>query len=221
MNCSICFENFDDEKPERKPCNINPCGHCFCSNCLNYLSSNTCPKCRRPFTSKSLNWALLQVISEKKQEKMNSSEFDLFFSFQFNLKDDVKKFIQKLKSNRDFDKNVKIYLDDGEIDKTNNSALTEKTTKMIKSAKVFISFLTIEYAESINCIKELEYAHNMDKEMLGIFIDEINIDIHRFDRNNKVICFDQNNSNNSNNWFEVNFDSIVKKIKDNLKVFKF
>lgn len=42
--CAICFEIMLDK--EHEPMMIVPCGHCFCRNCLQLLTTQKCPTCR-------------------------------------------------------------------------------------------------------------------------------------------------------------------------------
>lgn len=63
MNCQICFENYNDSKT--KPYSITPCGHTFCSKCLDNLmitDAAKCPKCRIQIKGKIMNFAILDVI---------------------------------------------------------------------------------------------------------------------------------------------------------------
>jgi hypothetical protein len=224
MDCSVCFETFDDEIDERRPYLINPCGHCFCLNCLNGFNPPNCPNCRRKIENKICNWQLIDLIAEskakRKQEKMNSFNFDLFISFQFDFKDQAKIFNEKINVN----KSIKIYKDASEIDKTNQLALTEKTIKIIRHSKVFVCLLTEKYVKSINCIREFEYAHSINKKILLICIDKINLDqlndIFSFNYHETINCFvDQKNYlNNKNDWFIQKFDSILRSIENKLKV---
>ncbi|KAG8697766.1 hypothetical protein FRC08_006336 [Ceratobasidium sp. 394] len=51
QECSICFEDFDNE---RNPHSI-PCGHVFCRPCLESLASTpSCPNCRTSYTPDSI-----------------------------------------------------------------------------------------------------------------------------------------------------------------------
>ena len=50
--CPVCFEDLQD-LPSGIDVLVTPCGHLFCSNCLNQHleNSNTCPTCRKPIQS--------------------------------------------------------------------------------------------------------------------------------------------------------------------------
>ena len=61
MECSICFNKYDNVK--RKPYILNPCGHCFCLECLNQLpNKNICPNDRGRIESKIFNRAVIEII---------------------------------------------------------------------------------------------------------------------------------------------------------------
>ncbi len=225
MDCSVCLENFDDEIVERRPYLINPCGHCFCLSCLQSFNPPNCPKCRAFIENKVCNWQLVDVISEnkakKQREKINSFDFDLFISFQFDFKHQAKIFHEKLEiacfhSNKE----IKLYRDEFEIDKSNHSALTEKIVKKIKNCRIFVCFLTKKYIESVNCIKEFEFAHSIGKKVLPICIEKIDIDqlnLLSIYNHKTINCFDQTNYNTID-WLNLKFDSILRSIQSKLKV---
>ena len=226
MDCSVCLESFDDEIISKRPFLINPCGHCFCSDCLNGLGSQKCPICRVNIESKICNWQLINLITERKaqlkQEKLNSIDnIDLFVSFQWDLREQIKEFQEKLNIYCcHYNKDIRIYRNEAKSDPSNNSALNEKTLKIIKSSKLFVCFLTNKYVKSINCVKELTFAHSIGKRILPIYIENIDtnqIYLLSFYLNDKVICFDQNNNNSR--WLNEYFDLIIKKITDILKVY--
>ena len=227
MDCSICFERFDDEIISNRPYLINPCGHCFCSSCLNDLSLQTCPICRVNIESKICNWQLIELITESKsksklkEEILNSVDnIDLFVSFQWDLKDQIKEFQEKLNIYCcHYNTEIRMYRNEDKADPSNNSALNEKTLKIIKSSKLFVCFLTNKFIKSINCVKELTFAHSIGKRILPIYIENIDTNqIHLISiyLNDKINCFDQNHS--GNNWLNEYFDLIIKKITDILKV---
>lgn len=69
LECSICFDYFDDF--ERLPKILDNCGHTFCYSCLDdWLSSDeSCPMCRLPVDSTQeipTNLELLAVFEQKK-----------------------------------------------------------------------------------------------------------------------------------------------------------
>jgi len=222
MDCSICFECFDDEIIQQRPYLIVPCGHCLCFECSERLNSNNCPKCRGIINEKILNRHVMDLISEKKSQlsqiKSNSNDFDVFISFQWDLSDQVKSFHEKLNNQN----NIKTYRNVIQYDNNNQPGLAEKTVQIIKSSKIFICFLTKKYVETVNCMKELTYAHSIGKRVLPIYIENIDIkDIHLLSsyENYKLVCFDPNNNQiNNKNWLNQHFNSIMNKVNDNFKV---
>lgn len=71
MECSVCFERFDQEV--RRP-KVLPCGHTFCLHCLQTPSfGSACPQDRRAFRRDQLinipdNFALLADMSNRAEE---------------------------------------------------------------------------------------------------------------------------------------------------------
>ena len=66
MDCSVCLESFDDEINSKRPYLINPCGHCFCSDCLTRWNKRICPQCRGKIESITCNRPLIESITERK-----------------------------------------------------------------------------------------------------------------------------------------------------------
>ncbi|KAG2393071.1 hypothetical protein C9374_009648 [Naegleria lovaniensis] len=82
--CAICFELMLDK--EHEPMMIVPCGHCFCRNCLQLLTTQKCPTCRSRINSLAVNFALKQVISSyndlKAQKEKKKQEMQTFIEKQ-------------------------------------------------------------------------------------------------------------------------------------------
>lgn len=69
--CPICYELM--LAPKRAPCLLFPCGHTFCSSCLQrstqqtstqsrHVPTSLCPYCREPVEKQAVNVALQQLI---------------------------------------------------------------------------------------------------------------------------------------------------------------
>nr|CAG4707785.1 unnamed protein product [Naegleria fowleri] len=82
--CAICFEIMLDK--EHEPMMIVPCGHCFCRNCLQLLTTQKCPTCRSKIKSLAVNFALKQVINSyndlKMQKEKKKQEMQIFIEKQ-------------------------------------------------------------------------------------------------------------------------------------------
>ncbi|KAF7291630.1 RING-type domain-containing protein [Mycena chlorophos] len=50
-SCDVCLEPFTEN--DKAPCSI-PCGHVFCSTCLQSVERPTCPLCRQPFQARHI-----------------------------------------------------------------------------------------------------------------------------------------------------------------------
>lgn len=58
--CEICLNNYDTIG--RKPYSLVPCGHTFCLDCMNKITSNLCPTCRSPFEGRIPNWEITRRL---------------------------------------------------------------------------------------------------------------------------------------------------------------
>jgi hypothetical protein len=101
MECSICTEDFEETELKR-PFTLSPCGHCFCMGCLNRLTLNRCPECRRFIEQKTLNRGLLSLIEKN---KATSTKMPKLFDTLLNEVDDLKAQLKqsldkKLKDNK-------------------------------------------------------------------------------------------------------------------------
>ena len=70
--CSVCLETYHRDTNPAHSC--NPCGHVACHPCLtNWFCTNrrTCPECRTPVTSTTINRALMEMI-ERSDSDQNS-----------------------------------------------------------------------------------------------------------------------------------------------------
>ena len=60
MNCSICFEKYDNYK--RPPHTLYPCSHTICLNCLINLPQRACPSCRSSISDNKPNYGLIDLL---------------------------------------------------------------------------------------------------------------------------------------------------------------
>jgi hypothetical protein len=74
MECSICQENYNQR--DRKPYLINPCGHCFCSTCLNSFQNNLCPNRRGVIGGKIINRPLLDLLDENERKVITTAHLN-------------------------------------------------------------------------------------------------------------------------------------------------
>lgn len=59
--CEICLINYDTMS--HKPYSLVPCGHTYCIECLNKMTSNSCPSCRCLFQNKIPNWEISKRLN--------------------------------------------------------------------------------------------------------------------------------------------------------------
>lgn len=66
MECKICFQEYDQNK--YTPMILN-CGHTVCIDCTYRLTNNKCPFCKNIINNTSKNYSLIDIISEKNNNK--------------------------------------------------------------------------------------------------------------------------------------------------------
>ncbi len=93
--------------------------------------------------------------------------FDVFISYNWGIKQQVKKLYDILTS-----LNYKVWLDDTELN-AGSSPLTTELALAIKNSKVILSCITKDYCKSFNCNREIEYASNTKKQIIVLMIEEI------------------------------------------------
>ncbi|CAF0911769.1 unnamed protein product [Brachionus calyciflorus] len=138
-------------------------------------------------------------------------EFDVFISYNWDTKDKVKKLHEKLKN-----EGLKVWRDDTEMEH-NNSPLTEQLAQAIKKSKIFLSCITQKYSESKNCKLEFQYANDINKIVVILFLDRLKIEElggigFVMSGLVRINCY-----KHPDTWFDEDFDEILKSINQNLK----
>jgi hypothetical protein len=93
--------------------------------------------------------------------------FDVFISYNWEIKEQVRKLYQVLTS-----LNYKVWFDERGSN-AGSSPLTTELATAIKNSKVILSCLTTEYCKSYNCNLEVEYASAKKKQMITLMIERI------------------------------------------------
>ncbi len=93
--------------------------------------------------------------------------YDVFISYNWEIKDQVKKLYQVLTS-----LNYKVWMDQTDLN-ADSSPLTAELATAIKNSKVFLSCITKVYCRSFNCNREIEYASAKNKQMITLMIENI------------------------------------------------
>ena len=93
--------------------------------------------------------------------------FDVFISYNWGIKQQVKKLYDILTS-----LNYKVWLDERELNAGSN-ALTAELATAIKNSKVILSCITTDYCRSFNCNREIEYASNTKKQIIVLMIERL------------------------------------------------
>ena len=97
-------------------------------------------------------------------------DFDIFISYNWSIHDKVKELDEKLKSI-----GFKVFTVEKELE-NNEKPLSNKQALAIKKSKIIICCITKKYCESYNCNLEIDYANSLDKRMIILMIEKINIE---------------------------------------------
>ena len=101
------------------------------------------------------------------KDRYNVKMFDVFISYNWGIKKQVKQLYDVLKS-----LNYKVWMDEAELSAGSN-ALTSELATAIKNSKVILSCITTDYCRSFNCNLELEYASAKKKQIITLMIERI------------------------------------------------
>jgi hypothetical protein len=93
--------------------------------------------------------------------------FDVFISYNSDIKKQVKQLDEVLKS-----LNYKVWLDERELS-ADSSPLAAELAMAIRDSKVILSCITKDYCASFNCNLEIEYATAKKKQIITLMIEEI------------------------------------------------
>ena len=140
-----------------------------------------------------------------------SQDKDVFISYQWDIKDQVAELCNKL------EEDFIIWRDDTSM-RHNNQTLNEQLAIAIKKSKIVICFLTQKYYMSTNCKREIQFASEINKKIIVIFVERL--DIEKLEGIGFLIsglvrinCY-----HNQNDWQVKKLDEIHKSIQDNLEV---
>ena len=93
--------------------------------------------------------------------------YDVFISYNWEIKDQVQKLYQVLTS-----LNYKVWMDQTDLN-AGSSPLTAELALAIKNSKLILSCLTKDYCKSYNCNLEVEYASAKKKQIITLMIERI------------------------------------------------
>ena len=96
-----------------------------------------------------------------------NEEKDVFISYNWNVKNEVKYLDKKLSES-----GLKVWLDEKEL-QTNDMPLTVQLANGIKKSKIIVCCITKEYCKSFNCNLEFEYANTLAKPTIVLMIDDL------------------------------------------------
>jgi tetratricopeptide (TPR) repeat protein len=97
-----------------------------------------------------------------------NSSFDIFISYNWEIKDQVKLLYHKLTNNLGF----KVWLDDKQLD---SSILYEQLVNGIKKSALFLCCVTKKYTQSDNCIREITFASDSKKPIVVLMFQDLPI----------------------------------------------
>lgn len=139
-------------------------------------------------------------------------KFDIFISYNWDIKPSVIKLYQALTTKYNF----RVWMDEYEMGQTR---LVDELSTAISNSELFLCCITKKYSESENCKDEMDYAKNLKKKFIVLMFERIPMDDLggvgfiigpkvRFNCYKEPAMF--------NEWSGSTFDSIIEAIKDNL-----
>ena len=147
---------------------------------------------------------------------MNQSNesYDVFISYNWNIKDQVEKFHQKLESStplrgwRDID--------------LRPTGLYGQLANQIMNSKMFLCLINKKYVESLNCRRELEFAFRISKPIIYLMIEKL--DFKKPDELGNSVGFIMGDSDythcykSPNSWWDDKFEEIKSSIETEKEV---
>jgi hypothetical protein len=98
----------------------------------------------------------------------SNASWHLFFSYNWGKNNINIEKVRQIHDRLKQELSLEIWWDQTHLDEGN---WVKKITNGVRNSELFISFITRDYSESENCMKELEMAKNLGKEIL-FFINE-------------------------------------------------
>ena len=102
---------------------------------------------------------------------MSTSQRDVFLSYAWGKDRHNQRRVQRLKTYLNRKYNISVWMDMNQI--TPGSSLSAEIERGLFGCKVFVLCITAEYANSENCIKELELAVALKKPILPILFEDL------------------------------------------------
>jgi hypothetical protein len=99
----------------------------------------------------------------------NKKKFDIFLSYQWDIKNDVRQLYTKLTE----ELNYKVWMDEHELKGGTN--LYDQITKGLNDTVCLIALVTKKYSKSENCKLEIEYAQSNNIPMIVLMMERIEI----------------------------------------------
>jgi hypothetical protein len=141
------------------------------------------------------------------------AKFDVFISYNWDVKDSVKALYNEL--TRTY--SLRVWMDEYELGQTR---LVDELSKAIHNSQVFLCCITKKYSESENCKDEIDYAKSLKKPMVVLMFDRLTMDELGgvgFIIGPKVRFNCYKNPNMLRTWRDDSmFDSIISAIKEHI-----
>lgn len=142
-----------------------------------------------------------------------SKKFDIFISYQWDLKAEVKLLYNKLKT----ELNLKVWMDEYELKAGSN--LYDQITHGLNDSYCVIALVTKKYSKSENCKLEIEYAQSSNIPMIVLMMERVEIKelgsvgliVNRKTRLNFYKVEDK-----ANLWSGEMFDSLIQSVEQYL-----
>lgn len=214
MNCQVCFENYNDK--ENRPYTITPCGHSFCTKCLDSLTDKSCPKCRREINDKIINYAILDLLDLNLVPDINAT-LKKSINSCFNEIDELKDTYQAKLNTKLSENQNQIQIVKNAINKQANnitkminnskkelimeadSIMNNSNSKLSDSFENDLTNKSIEYKAKISTLNQFEKIElNTLYEDLIQTKDELILKIDLLNKFNNSVKFEPNKQLNSN-----------------------
>ena len=96
-----------------------------------------------------------------------SDEKDIFISYQWAIKPEVKILDEKLTK-----MGLNVWRDERDL-QSNDKPLTSQLSISIKKSKIFLCCITEKYCKSHNCNLEIEWANTLNKPLIVLMIERL------------------------------------------------
>ena len=117
---------------------------------------------------KILFFSINNIDSIKEQTLKKMAEFDIFISYNWEIKEQVKFLYKKLTEDYLFN----CWIDEKSL---THESLYNQIASGIKNSSIFLCCVTKKYSESANCEKEITFANELQKPLIVLMMERIEL----------------------------------------------